>query len=169
MTTDDENNELFKLMKSFQSRLTDEDRAVFAKAAEIRAAIIKRNIEELVGRYGAVPPPWIYAENTHPMSIMWRMGGGESHIMVFGQWWKQSQMDEAERIAYFKKWPPPPRWMEWTAHAIWNLKPWEHEGTFDYAPYFAKLEAAGFEGVADFEADFNDDKWLRRGHEEEEG
>lgn len=162
MTTNFDNEDFLDRIQAYKDSLTDEQKAAFAQAEEIRAAVIQRNIEKLVSQHDAVPPPWIYAENTHPMSIMWRMGGGEDHIMVFSQWWEQSGMDEAARIAYFKKWPPPPRWMEWMADAIWNLEPWESDGAFDYAPYFARLEAAGFEGVADFEADFNDEKWLRR-------
>ncbi len=163
MMTDDEKEDFFKCLESFGTlmNLTEDQKIALAQSKAKEAAAIRQDVKELVNRHGAVPPPWIYAENSHPMSIRWRMGGGEWHIMVFSQWWKQSQMDEADRIAYFKKWPPPPRWMEWMASAIWELKPWEHEGGFDYSPYFAKLQAAGFEGVSEFEADFNDEKWLR--------
>ena len=39
--------------------------------------------DNLVSKYGTVPPPWVLY-NEHPYSICWRMGGGESHMML---WW----------------------------------------------------------------------------------
>ena len=37
----------------------------------------KKRLAELIDQYGDVPPPWVYAENSHPYSIRWRMGDGE--------------------------------------------------------------------------------------------
>lgn len=119
-------------------------------------------VSALVKQYGAVPPPWVYAEDSHPFSIQWRMGDGETHVMVFGEWWEQQKLTEKERIEYFRKWPPPPRWTAWMAEVIWDLDPWkgEGEGEFDYSPYFKRLTDLGFEGVADYERDLDDEKWL---------
>lgn len=161
MANDDKYEDLLNFFKFHQSNLTDEDKAAIAQAERERIVMLQRDIDELVSQHGAVPPPWFYVENSHPGDIMWRMGGGEWHIMVFWQWWEQSGMDEAARIAYFKKWPPPPRWMKWMSNAIWDLEPFRQ----DYAPYFAKLEAVGFEGVADFEKD--DENWFKRDKGEE--
>ncbi len=121
----------------------------------------KQWIEGEIKRYllidGDVPPPWIYSPDSHPLSIQWRMGGGEGFLMVFSHWFQECLRDENDRIVYFKKYPPPPRWLQWLADAIWSLEPWEKE--IDYAPYFQRLEALGFEGVSAFAADFDDEKW----------
>jgi hypothetical protein len=120
-------------------------------------------LRELKEKYGDVPPPWIYHRDSHPYSIGWRMGSGESLIMLFGEWWEMEKKNEADRIAYFRKWPAPPRWMPWMADAIWDLKPWESEGEFDYQPYFKKLKELGFEGTEEYEKDLADEKWLEKG------
>ena len=91
------------------------------------------------------------------------MGSGESLIMLFGEWWQMEKKNEADRIAYFRKWPAPPRWMPWMADAIWGLKPWESEEEFDYQPYFKKLKELGFEGSEEYEKDLADEKWLEKG------
>lgn len=120
----------------------------------------KERVAKYVDQYGAVPPPWVYAENSHPYSIRWRMGDGETLVMVFGEWWEQESKTEEERIEYFRKWPAPPRWMPWMADAIWNLEPWDCDGEFDYQPYFKKLTELGFDGADDYERDLDDEKWL---------
>lgn len=121
-------------------------------------AAIRNNIE----KYGDVPPPWIFAPDSHPYSIQWRMGGGETHIMVFSKWFDDNCKSELERITYFKKYPAPPRWLGWMADAIWDLEPWNEED-FDYTPYFTKLKLAGFEGTDDYERDLNDERWVKNG------
>jgi hypothetical protein len=108
--------------------------------------------------YGDVPPPWVYAPNSHPLSIQWRMGGGEGFLMVSRDWRGKALPDEKDRITYFRKYPPPPRWLQWMAISIWKLEPWE-EDDFDYAPYFVQLDILGFEGIAEFGQDFDDEKW----------
>ncbi|WP_020560511.1 hypothetical protein [Thiofilum flexile] len=113
------------------------------------------HVEPLIAEHGMFPPPWIYLPEAYPYSIAWRMGGGESFIGRFWQWWNEAQMSEAQRIEYFKYFSPPPRWYEWVADAIWDLDPFELEEpeTFDYQPYFERLSALGFEGVDQFKAD----------------
>lgn len=111
-------------------------------------------------KYGDVPPPWVYATASHPYSMRWRMGDGETLIMVFFEWWEGENKSEADRIAYFKKWPPPPRWMAWMAETIWDFEPEDPEDESVYQPYFDRLKALGFEGTDDFLKDLDDDKWL---------
>jgi hypothetical protein len=60
-------------------------------------------VANMISKHGDFPPPWIYADNSHPYSIGWRMGGGESHIVAFGEWWEQQDMSFDDRIAYFRK------------------------------------------------------------------
>jgi hypothetical protein len=111
--------------------------------------------------YGNVPPPWVFVPDSHPYSMRWRMGAGETHIMVFCDWFDDNCQSEPERISYFKKYPAPPRWLAWMADAIWDLEPWKEE-EFDYTPYFNKLKLAGFEGTDDYEKDLNDEKWAKQ-------
>jgi hypothetical protein len=112
-----------------------------------------RELHELIAlevtHHGVVRPPWDLLPMTHPISIAWRMGAGESHIMMFASWWRDSALTEAERIAYFKKWKPPARWLAWMIDVIWDLQPWDHTESEDewpafYQPYVVKLEGAGF-------------------------
>jgi hypothetical protein len=86
---------------------------------------IKDQIAELVVEYSAVPPPWFMFPNTHPYDICWRMGDGEAHVMVFSAWWSREKqnLDEVQRIEYFRKWPPPPQWPTWMLDVIWDLAP----------------------------------------------
>lgn len=117
-------------------------------------------IERLTQATGDVPPPWIYSPNSHPYSIEWRMGGGESYLMVFGKWWESATLEEAERIAYFRKYPPPPRWLQWMINTLWDIRSWEQEEEFDYTPYFDRVQEMGFGSKANFEQDIDDPKWL---------
>lgn len=119
----------------------------------------KEMVSELEEQFGSVPPPWVYSEGSPPYSIQWRMGGGETLIMVFSEWWEQENKSENERIEYFHRWPAPPRWLPWMADAIWDLEPWESEEEFDYQPYFKKLTELGFEGAEDYEKDMEDERW----------
>lgn len=113
---------------------------------------------EYIEKYGAVPPPWIYGPTFHPYSIGWRMGSGETYMMVLSEWLEQQNFSQEQRIAYMKKYPAPPRWFQWVAQFIWQLDDLETDD-FDFTPYFQQLEQLGFEGVADFEKDFNSDQW----------
>lgn len=115
---------------------------------------------KFIAEYGDVPPPWIYSPDSHPYSLEWRMGGGESHIMVLGEWLDQQNFDEAAKITYAKKYAPPPRWLEWVVHFIWLP---HDDYDVDYAPYLEKLKMLGFEGTDRFEEDMNDDQWLNNG------
>lgn len=125
---------------------------------------VENRIALLVTEHGAVPPPWFMFPDTHPYDICWRMGAGESHVMVFGVWWDRQKhvLAETERIEYFRRWPPPPRWLTWMMDAIWDLAPHELDDpdSFDYAPFFAQVEALGFGTQAEFQRDLEDPKWL---------
>jgi len=119
-----------------------------------------KKLKELKDEFGDIPPPWVYSKDSHPYCIQWRMGAGETLLMVFNEWWEVENKTEKERIEYFKKWPAPPRWLAWMADTIWNLNPWESDSEFDYQPCFAKLKELGFAGTEDYESDLDDEKWL---------
>ncbi len=124
---------------------------------------IENRIAGLVAEYGAVPPPWVMLPDTHPYDIGWRMGAGESHLMVFSAWWAQQKekLDEPQWIEYFRRWPPPARWLTWMIDVIWGLQIGELEDpeSFDYSPYFARTEELGFGTQAEFERDMDDPRW----------
>ena len=124
---------------------------------------IEKQIADLTAEYGGVPPPWFMFPDTHPYDIIWRMGTGEAHIMVFSAWWERQKgnLSELQRIEFFRKWPPPPRWLTWMMDVIWDLRPWELEDpeSFDYSNYFKRIEAMGCGTQEDFERDLNDPKW----------
>jgi len=62
-------------------------------------------VDALVAEHGIVPPPWVvYFE--HPSRLCWRMGGGEGHLLLWWAWWEEQAFTEAQKVAYFHRWPP---------------------------------------------------------------
>lgn len=116
-----------------------------------------REIASYVEKHGAVPPPWIAFPDTHPYHHTWRNGAGECFLEVFRHWWQTQDMDEEQRIAYFRKWPPPPRWLACVIGAVWKIDPMDDEDEEEAAcaPYFARLEALGFGSKADYQRDLD--------------
>lgn len=108
----------------------------------------------LIEKYGDIPPPWIYAPNIHPYSIGWRMGGGETHMIILDEWLDQQNLSFDERITYLKKYPAPARWYSWIIHFLWEVDSYKFEMP-DYIPYFEKLEELGFKNTKDFHKDFS--------------
>jgi hypothetical protein len=121
---------------------------------------IQPEVASYVEHYAAVPPPWVVFPSTHPYDICWRMGAGEGYLDVFRRWWGSQNLDEEQRIRYFREWPPPPRWLEWVIGAIWEVEPVDGDEDARYAPYFDRLEALGFGTRAAYEKDLNDPRWL---------
>lgn len=87
--------------------------------------------------------------------------------MVFSHWWRSQKFTEADSLRYFRKWPPPPRWLEWMIDVVWvrSQERDEDEEEPDLTPYFARAESLGFGSEADYEKDMEDPRWL---DEEEE-
>lgn len=113
-----------------------------------------KDSKEFIQKYGDVPPPWIYAPNAHPYSIGWRMGGGETHIMILDEWLDQQDLSFDERVIYLKKYPAPARWYQWIIHFLWEVDSYEFTES-DYIPYFEKLEQLGFKNTKDFHKDLS--------------
>lgn len=128
---------------------------------------VQSEIVRLTAAHGAVPPPWVAFPDTHPYDICWRMGNGEAYLDVVHTWLDQQRatqrFDEAARIAYFRRWPPPPRWLCWMIDVIWDVEHQDDEedgGEAACSPYFARAEALGFGTRADYQKDMDDPKWL---------
>lgn len=105
-------------------------------------------------KYGDIPPPWIYYPNVHPVSIGWRMGGGESHLMLLREWFDEQNFNFEERLAYLKKYPAPARWYEWIVEFLYDID-YPDNKEIEYSTYFEKLKELGFENVDEFERDYN--------------
>lgn len=110
----------------------------------------QKQLKEHIQKYGAVPPPWIYLPDEHPFSMAWRMGIGESHIMVFSIWWEDEGKTFEEKIKYFKKFPPTSEWVSWMIDVIWDIESWNYT-LDDFNPYLKKLKQLGFDGIDQFE------------------
>ena len=113
-----------------------------------------KSSKKLLKQYGDIPPPWVYALNAHPYSMEWRMGGGETHLMLLDEWLDQKALSFDERITFLQKYPNPPRWYQWIIQFLWNINLYELEET-DYTEYFEELKKLGFEHTADFQKDFD--------------
>lgn len=123
---------------------------------------IETKIAALTEKYGAVPPPWYLFPDIYPYSIGWRMGAGESHMMVFAEWWERQKFTEEQAIDYFRKWPPPPCWLEWLIATMWDVPTWDED--FDSVSYFDRTEQLGFGSKADCERDIEDPRWSEEDH-----
>ena len=118
---------------------------------------IENQVKENIAKYGDVPPPWVFRPNSHPWSIQWRMGAGETYCMVYASWLNKNCNTLEDQIKFFKKYPPPPRWLGDVACTIWNLEPMDE--SFDYSKYFSELEKNGIKGSEKYKEDLSDEQW----------
>lgn len=119
---------------------------------------MQEDLTSLVAEYGTVPPPWVMF-NEHPYSMRWRMGSGESHMLIWWEWWPKQSFTEDQKIEYFRQWPPPHCWLEFVIQAIWKVDALYEKDKLP--PYFNRMEALGFGSHADFERDLVDPKWRK--------
>jgi len=110
-----------------------------------------------LAEHGEIPPQWIIYPNTHPFSIRWRMGDGETFVLVFSTWMEDNFKDEKNKINFFLKYPPPPRWMAVMASYLWEETPFED---FEKSIYPAKIMALGFLGAENYLSDLDNPKWV---------
>lgn len=127
--------------------------------AAIQVGWKREKAKRLTAEHGSVPPPWIVFDE-HPYSICWRMGGGESHLLMWHWWWPQQGFSEQDRIDYFRRWPPPHCWLAFLIQAIWDV---EYDSQTDIPDdYFDRTAALGFGSREDYLRDLEDPKWLER-------
>lgn len=122
-------------------------------------SFIRKEIKKFISEKGEVPPHWIYLPDSHPYSIGWRMGSGETFQEVFYTWFEENLLTEGARVNYFLKHSPPPRWLATVIESIWDLEGW-NDPDFDYGPYLEKLKSLGFQGTDLYQSDLEDEKWL---------
>jgi hypothetical protein len=117
---------------------------------------MQEEIDALVAEHGTVPPPWVVYDE-HPYSICWRMGGGESHRELWWEWWRRQGFTEDQKVAYFRRWPPPACWLAFLIEAVWGIDTYEQRDNL--GPYFERTSALGFGSQQDYERDLADLKW----------
>lgn len=117
----------------------------------------ENEVKKYLNTKGDIPPPWVFSPKSHPYSIQWRMGGGESYKMIFSEWFRKHFKSASDRLQFFKKYPAPPRWLGWVAEMVWDIVPLDED--IDYTNYFTKLKMEGFEGVDFYSQDIGDEQW----------
>jgi hypothetical protein len=127
--------------------------------AAIHAGFTREEVKRLTAEYGTVPPPWVVFDE-HPYSICWRMGGGESHQQLWWEWWQRQRLTEEQKVAYFRRWPPPHCWLAVLIEALWGVDTFDEQANL--APYFERTSALGFGSQEDHERDLEDPKWLEQ-------
>jgi hypothetical protein len=130
-----------------------------AEGARLMEPWMQEEIDALVAEHGTVPPPWVVYDE-HPYSICWRMGGGEAHKEVWWEWWAQQGFTEEQKIAYFRRWPPPHCWLAFLIEAVWGVDTFEERDHL--TPYFEQTAALGFGNQQEYQRDLADPKWHKR-------
>ncbi len=82
-------------------------------------ALLERDIDAAVRAHGCVRPPWIEFPDHARFTSFWYMGAGEWHTAVWTAWWEGQPATPASRLEYFRRFPPPTRWLDWAATAVW--------------------------------------------------
>lgn len=99
----------------------------------------------------------------NPIHIHIVFSGEQEAVMNFMEcfvsWFEENCKTREEKITYFKKYSPPPRWLATIVEYIWDVEGW-NEPHFDYTPYFKQLAEYGFEGTADYQNDLDNEKWI---------
>lgn len=104
-------------------------------------AHLEGQISQAIDARGDVAPPWARHPEIPSGSIGWRMGYGESWLMLWHAWLSRQPTDRAWRLAYLRRHPPAPR--TWDRTAIDVLAPDRDAAEDVEAALLAELEAAG--------------------------
>lgn len=109
--------------------------------------LYRARIDELVAAHGEVPPLWAMFPRVHPLDIGWRMGAGEDYKYLLHAWTQTLDWGPDGRLAYARRWDPPPSWLQWVASFVW---PDERDGYDVPDALFDRLQAEGFGSKADW-------------------
>ncbi|MGO8995712.1 MAG: hypothetical protein ACLQVI_20570 [Polyangiaceae bacterium] len=104
-----------------------------------------------VAAYGSVRPPWAFLPGVHPFEIGWRMGAGESHLMVWSVWARDRERGDV-LAAIGRNMPVPADWAWWAAEAAGLVTLPEDEDYMEAVPFDtvrAKLADVGVEVVGE--------------------
>jgi hypothetical protein len=120
--------------------------------------VVQAKIHALVKEHGTVPPALVIFDE-HPYSICWRMGSGESYLRLWWDWWQRQGLTEEQRIAYFRRWPPPHSWLVFLIGAVGCR---HVRGRDKPNPILRAHRHAGLRRSKVYERDLDDPKWLER-------
>jgi hypothetical protein len=67
-----------------------------------------------VAAHGSARPPWVFLPGVDPFEITWRMGAGESHLMLWSAWARDRERDDVLAVIR-KNMPIPADWAWWAA------------------------------------------------------
>jgi hypothetical protein len=101
--------------------------------------------------HGSVRPPWVFLLGVHPFEIAWRMGAGESHLMLWGSWARARGPEDILAVIR-EHGPVPADWAWWAAEAAGLVTLPEDEPYTEAVPFdvaCAKLAAVGVEVVGE--------------------
>ncbi|MEJ7597145.1 MAG: hypothetical protein WKG01_04475 [Kofleriaceae bacterium] len=87
-------------------------------ASDLEAFLAEQLAKELATQARTTPvPPWIRFPEIERYSIGWRMGSGESYLMV---WWAFAErLDTEDLVTYFREFAPLPlAWVDFAGMAI---------------------------------------------------
>lgn len=71
--------------------------------------------------------------------------------------WEQQGFSEEQKVAYFRRWPPPHCWREFLIEVVWGVDTFEERDNL--LPYFERTAALGFGGQQECERAVDDHKW----------
>ena len=78
--------------------------------------ILARLLADEIRTHGSVRPPWVAFPGVHPFDIAWRMGAGETHMMLWSRWIEGRSATEVT-AAVARHGPIPADWSWWVAEA----------------------------------------------------
>src|SRR3954452_7308901 len=96
-------------------------------------------LHEELAQHGSVRPPWILFPGVHPFDIAWRMGAGETHVMLWGAW----DISRSERIAAIQKHGAVPADWAWWAGDMVELIGGEDMYDIPFEDVCRQLDAVG--------------------------
>jgi hypothetical protein len=98
--------------------------------------LLRKSIAAELSQHGTLLPPWLKYPDVHRYSIFWRMGVGESYIIMFRAWAKGRSREAW--IAYLQPYVPLPLpWVDWAAALV------DPDGDDDPERGAARLAEAG--------------------------
>ncbi|MDO4262606.1 MAG: hypothetical protein Q4C67_00230 [Deinococcus sp.] len=104
-------------------------------------AAIRERISAEVAQHGDVPPPWAAYPTFGPHSMGWRMGDGEVYSAAWSAWADSLDWDEAQRLAYLRRYPAAPEWHGSAARFLYGFSVFADEA--EVRGYIERAAALG--------------------------
>ncbi|MDC0670095.1 hypothetical protein [Nannocystis radixulma] len=109
-------------------------------------ALREQAIAAELDEHGDLAPPWARCPEIPCGSIGWRMGHGESWMVLWGEWLARQPRDREWRAAYLRRHPQAPRsWSDWVLRVLAVEFEDDFESEFD-DEQLAQLDALGLVG-----------------------